>query len=355
MDDIRKKVLVFEQSNTLARAYELAFLGSEWDLILVEDESMLLQIAAEEMPDVIVIEQSRISEETLSQLDEVGFALLCSGCRELKPPFLGTLPRPFSVTELFPVLQKTMEKSLEEASDEDEEIEVEETETAEEVASPDDAITEETLSTEGFSEDDGEHEIEILADGDDDDDDLLVVEEYDESDDTDDNVEVEVETEAEESIIEVEDDSDDEEVEIEIESNGDIEIEIENGSEDEEIEVEVESNGDIEIEIENGSEDNGIDVEVESDESEEIEVDSEECEDDDLMEFGSDDVLSLTTPQPAAEGSAPLAGNDREAISAIVQDELRTVIKELLWELAPDLIKQTVEEKITELYQQKNL
>jgi len=106
----RKKVLVFETTKTLMRAYELALRGSTWTLIKIQQEGRLFPALESASPDALVVERRALSGEVLDALGMLPLPVIfCAKEKGDLPTGRLHLPRPFSCDELFAALNAALE------------------------------------------------------------------------------------------------------------------------------------------------------------------------------------------------------------------------------------------------------
>ncbi len=106
----RKKVLVFETTKTLMRAYELALRGSMWTLIKIQQEGRLFPAIESASPDAMIVERRALSSEVLDALGMLPIPIVfCAKEKENLATGRLYLPRPFSCDELFETLNAALE------------------------------------------------------------------------------------------------------------------------------------------------------------------------------------------------------------------------------------------------------
>ncbi len=101
----RKKVLVFETSKTLMRAYELVLRGSLWSIVKVPLEGRIFQSIESSAPDALIVDRRALSPETREALYSLPLPIVyCAAERSAERAERLYLARPFSSDELFETL-----------------------------------------------------------------------------------------------------------------------------------------------------------------------------------------------------------------------------------------------------------
>jgi len=105
----RRKVLIFETTRTLMRAFELAFRCSPWTIVKVQQEGRLFPSIESSSPDVLIVERRALSPEVKEGLTALPLPVIyCAKEKSNDPNEHLFLPRPFSCDELFATLDAAL-------------------------------------------------------------------------------------------------------------------------------------------------------------------------------------------------------------------------------------------------------
>ncbi len=106
----RKKVLIFETTKTLMRAYELALRGSPWVVMKIQQEGRLFPAIESSSPDAVIVEHRALSGEVRDALGMLPLPVVfCAKEKDGLPAGRIHLPRPFSCDELIGALNASLE------------------------------------------------------------------------------------------------------------------------------------------------------------------------------------------------------------------------------------------------------
>ncbi len=106
----RKKVLVFETTKTLMRAFELALRCSNWAIVKIQQEGRLFPAIESASPDAVIVEYRALSAEMREALLTLPLPIIfCTKDKGHIPAGRICLARPFSCDELFEALNASLE------------------------------------------------------------------------------------------------------------------------------------------------------------------------------------------------------------------------------------------------------
>lgn len=98
----RKKVLVFETSRTMMRAFELVLRGTAWVIVKATKEDAIFPAIESSSPDVLLMDRRALSPEMREALHALPIPVIfCAAQRDETAGEPLFLPRPFSSDELF--------------------------------------------------------------------------------------------------------------------------------------------------------------------------------------------------------------------------------------------------------------